>query len=191
MQLRRHIETKIAEDPDCEQIEVSAVDVFKHMVDCAKDNPLDCRVLGSLVLCGVIVLLHKSEINGDAEMFFAAARLLSAPFAAQHQTTYIFLVTEFFVNWHCKSDAGKKMFEEAFLFRKTRNGSNIFSDRFVEHNVFYVRMFTGKKALGPCHAEHVQQSAMLLPERLADKSGVKLEMESPGADTEDTERGRQ
>ena len=107
--------------------------------------------------------------------YLSAMRLLAAPSASQHHTTYVFLLTEFFVEWYCKSDAGKVMFKKAFLFRQTRNGTNIASDGFVEHNVFYVRVYCGKKAKGMYHAQLVETVSLLMDEKLRAKTVAKDE----------------
>ena len=176
-----YIETKLAELVDAmdgpqDYLEVSAMDVFEHMVKRGKENLLVFRINTSLILASIIHMLHKSENNADAQLYLSAARLLAAPFCMQHQTSYIFLLSEFWGEWFCKSDAGKAMFTECFLFRTSRNGYPMASDRFVENGVRYVRMFTGKKSMGPGHAQTVQTATLLLDDRLRLKTRVKNEV---------------
>jgi hypothetical protein len=99
-------------------------------------------------------------------------------------------MTEFFIEWYEKSEAGKTMLKEAFLFRRTRNGSIIASDRFVEHNVFYVRVYTGKKARGAHHAQTVQVAGLLMNERLTAKSTAEGETKKLPPKYPDAEKGR-
>jgi bacteriorhodopsin len=53
-------------------------------------------------------------------------------FSVSHQTHYVDLNTHFAKTWFSASDAERKMYEKLFLFRKTKNVSSIFGDRFVE-----------------------------------------------------------
>jgi hypothetical protein len=167
-------------------LELSAADVYEHMLERAQQYDFVALILASMPLAGMAFLLHKAEANADTEAYSSAKCLLQPIFCVSHKTDYVFLGSEFFTEWFCKSEAERKLYSEHLLFRKTRNGSNIFPDRFVEHNVFYVRHYTGKKAMGQHHATTVKESTLLVNKRLAAKSRVRKEKS-----IEDTERGRQ
>jgi hypothetical protein len=112
--------------------EISAVDVLDHMLSRAKRYTSVNLVLQTLPLAGMIFMMQRAEANADADCYMSAMSLLVNVFTASHQTGYVFLINEFFKNWHCMSDAEQVLFKKSFLFRKTKNGSNIFPDRFVE-----------------------------------------------------------
>jgi len=179
---------KAATEGPTETVDINATEVFAHMAARGANHPLVFRINLSAILASILILLHKSEFTADGELYFKAMRLLFAPLCCDNQKTYAFLITEFFVEWYEKSDAAKTLFKEAFLFRKTRNGANIASDRFVEHNVFYVRSYTGKKVHGAHHANKATTTMFLLNNRMKAKSLAKEETSNP---YNDTEGGRQ
>jgi hypothetical protein len=178
------IATKRKDDPGA-SFDISAVDVLDHMRSRAKRYPMVNLVLQTLPLAGMIFMMHQAEANADADCYMSAMRLLVNVFAASHQTGYVYLVNEFFKDWHCMSDAERVLFKKAFLFRKTKNGSNIFPDRFVEWCVRYIRQGTGKKATSANYINVVTQHALLLNERSKAKQSVKKQTKPP-----DTEQGR-
>jgi len=174
---------KVATNGPAETVEINAAEVFEHMASRGARYPLVFRINLSVILASTLILLHKSEFTASGDLYFKAMRLLFAPLCCDNQKTYAFLITEFFVEWYEKSDAAKTLFKEAFLFRKTRNGANIASDRFVEHNVFYVRSYTGKKVHGAHHANKATTTMFLLNNRMKAKSMAKDETANPYTDT--------
>jgi hypothetical protein len=177
------VATKRQNNPDV-PFDISAVDVLDHMRSRAKMYPMVNLVLQTLPLAGMIFMMQQAEANADADCYMSAMRLLVNVFAASHQTGYVFLVNEFFRDWHCMSDAERVLFKKSFLFRKTKNGSNIFPDRFVEWCVRYIRQGTGKKAISADYINVVTQHALLLNERSKTKQSVKNQKPP------DTEKGR-
>jgi hypothetical protein len=71
--------------------EISTVDVLDHMLCRAKRYPAVNLVLQALPLAGMIFMMQRAEAN---------VRLLVNVFTASQQTGYVFLVNEFFKNWH-------------------------------------------------------------------------------------------
>jgi hypothetical protein len=177
------IETKREADPNAE-FELSAVDVLEHMLARAKKYPMVFLILNSVPLAGMIFILQDAEANADAEAYLSAMRLLLSVFCSSHQTGYVFLICQFFQNWFCASEAERALYENVFLFRKTKNGRNIFPDRFVEWSVRYLRSFTGKKAVRKNYGNIVCQAALLMNERCSVKQSVKKE-NKPSPDTEE------
>ena len=109
-------------------------------------------------------------------------------FASSHQTDYVLLITEYFVRWFCASDAEKAIITKAFLFRKTKNGENIFSDRFVEWCVRYLRMPTGNKARTGDFANVVKCAGLHMNERSHLKQAAKQEGVPSALAPPDTEK---
>jgi hypothetical protein len=175
--------TKRKNDPDA-CFDISAVDVLDHMRSRAKRYPMVNLVLQTLPLAGMIFMMQQAEANADADCYMSAMRLLVNVFTASHQTGYVFLVNEFFKNWHCMSAAERVLFKKSFLFRKTKNGSNIFPDRFVKWCVRYIRQRHGKD-ISANYINVVTQHALLLNERSRTKQSIKKETKPP-----DTEKGR-
>ena len=107
-----------------DRLELSAADVFRHiMLERAQQYDSVALVLASLPLASMAVLLHKAESNADTVAYFSAKRHLQPIFCVSHKTDYVFLVSEFFNEWFCKSEAELRVYNDIFLFRKTRNGS--------------------------------------------------------------------
>jgi hypothetical protein len=125
----------------------------------------------------LIFMLHEAEANHDVEAYMTAMKFLVNVFCASHQTHYVDLNTDFAKTWFCASEAERKMYEELFLFRKTKNGSSIFGDRYVEWCVRMVRDLTGKKSTGDNHKVAVSQAVLLLNDFTKIKSEAKNEKE--------------
>jgi hypothetical protein len=151
----------------------------------AKKYPMVFLILNSVPLAGMIFILQDAEANADAEAYLSAMKLLLSVFCSSHQTGYVFLICQFFQNWFCASEAEQALYKNVFLFRKTKNGRNIFPDRFVEWSVRYLRAFTGKKAIRKDYGNIVCQSALLLNERCSVKQSIKKECKPAPPDTEE------
>ena len=151
------LETKRQEDPNA-TVELSAVDVMDHMLARARKYPMVALLLLSQRLADLIFILHEAEANQDVKAYMTAMKFLVYVFCSSHQAHYVDLNTDFAKTWFCASEAERKMYEELFLFRKTKNGSSIFGDRFVEWCVRMVRDLTGKKSTGDKHKVAVSQA---------------------------------
>ena len=73
-------------------------------------------------------------------------KFLAPMFAASHATKYVNMVSDFLVEWYCKSHAEKVIFAEFIFTHKTKHGSNIFTDRFVEWMMKDLRTWCGNVA---------------------------------------------
>jgi hypothetical protein len=138
------LETKRQEDPNA-TVELSAADVVDHMLARARKYPMVALLLLSQRLADLIFMLHEAEANQDVKAYMSAMKFLVNVFCASYQTHYVDLNTDFAKTWFCASEAERKMYEELFLFRKTKNGSSIFGECFVEWCVRMGRDLTGKK----------------------------------------------
>ena len=164
-------------------MELTAVDIFDHMVSRAKKYPTVFEAIVDIPLAGKLYLLHKAEADADSDACLAAMRMLMSDFCSSNATSYAMLDSEFFVFWFCASHAERMLFMRELFFRQTRGGSNIFPDRWVEHNVRYTRQYTGKKAVGAYHAMKVKEVVTLPNQRVAAKAEYRQKVP-------DTEKGR-
>jgi len=168
--------------------ELSAVDVWDHILSRAKEYPEVFMHANMLPLMGMILMLQDAEAKADSDLYLSAMRLLWPVFCASHRTGYVFIIARFYVWWWCASTKAKKICTH-LMFRVTKNGSNIFPGRWVEHGVRFMRMMTGgKKVQGAVKTfvSTVRQMSLLLVHRLR----IKSEIQGDTHDFADTEHGR-
>lgn len=125
---------------------LSPGNIIDSMVKRAMDEPLMLVMLTQLRLAELTFMLHEGEKKGSASIYITAKKYLAVLFATTHATKYVSMTMDFFVDYFCSSDAEKKIFEEAFLTRETKNGKKIFTDRFVEWMMKDLRSWLGKMA---------------------------------------------
>ena len=142
--------------------EVSAADIVEHIMKRSEEWPMVNTVTLTYPIAGLILMLQSAEINADAEAYHSVMRLLVTVCASSHQTGYVKLITRYFVNFFCASDAERVITERGYLFKKTKNGSNIFIDHWVEWTVQYLLQSTGKKATLRGYSSVVQKACLFL-----------------------------
>jgi len=119
-----------AEDPKCD-ISVSVADVVDHIIERAMPYPSAFAILIEVRYAEVIFILQQSEKTSDVDLYITAMKYLAPMFTCAHATKYDPMVTDFLVQWFCKSTFEKKVYAEFIFTCKTKNGSTIFPDRFV------------------------------------------------------------
>ena len=162
------IKTKLNLDPSASVLDFKPTDLIDFMVARAKEEPLAFCVLIELRFAEVIFLLHQAESQSRNELYLASIKLLLPLFASSHAIKYVSMVCDFLIDWHCMSDAERIIFARAVITRKTKNGRNIFTDRFVEWMMKDMRMWLGKHATVH-HHKLVEQVAVSLNERKKQK----------------------
>lgn len=125
-------------------VKINPCEVVDYMVQRAREVPIAMCILIELRFAEVIFMLHECEKKSKVELFITATRLLLPLFATNHATKYVSLVADFLVDWYCASPAEKIIFAKGIFTRKTKNGMNIFADRYFEWTVKDLRMFLGK-----------------------------------------------
>ena len=108
-----------------------------------------------------IFLFQQAEEEGSAEKFVTGMKFASILFAASHTTKHCFISAEFLIWWHCASEAGKVVFEKFVLFRNTKDGKTIYTDRFVERMFRDMRAGVGKFCRRGSDSK-IERQAMLL-----------------------------
>jgi len=134
-----------AEGPECD-ILVSAADVVDHIIERAMSYPIVFAILIEVRYAEVIFMLQQSEKTSDVDLYITAMKYLAPMFTCAHTTKYVPMVTDFLVQWFCKSTFEKKVYAEFVFTRKTKNGSTIFPDRFVEWMMCDLIMWCGNSA---------------------------------------------
>jgi hypothetical protein len=109
--------------------------------------------------------LLDAESRADSDDYRDALKFLGILFCSSHKTGYVSLISDFFVSDWCASDGMRTIFNKACLFRKTVNGDNIFSDRFVEWIVQDLRIYLDKFSAGKNQTSLFQQVAANLNNR--------------------------
>jgi hypothetical protein len=145
-------------------VDSSVCDIVDHMISRAKEHKIAMVALIQLRLAECLFLLLDSESNRDGAMYRTALKFLAIFFCSAHSPKYVSLGSDFFVDWHCSSEADKALFE-SILFRKTVNGRSIFGDRFVEWTIRDLRMFLGDHAIGDHHNSLVYRISLLLNDK--------------------------
>ena len=110
---------------------VEVVDYILKLIEDLKD-PLVLIMLSYLRLVHVSQLLHKSEGQAKIDLFNTGMKYCAIIACVAHHTSYVDMITNWFKNWHVGSDAFRVFLDKVCIFRKTQNGRNIFSDRFME-----------------------------------------------------------
>ena len=123
---------------------ISPVDLVEYMIGHAKQEHIALCVLIEIRFAEVIFMLHVCEKRSKCEMFIAALKMLLPLFAATHVTKYVSMTADFLVDWICSSEAEKIIFAKTIFTKKTKNGSNIFSDRYFEWIFKDLRQWLGK-----------------------------------------------
>jgi hypothetical protein len=162
--------------------QVKPMDLVEYMLARAKKEPLAFCILIELRFAEVIFLLYQSEKKSRHDLFIASMKFLLPFYTSSHAVKYVSMISDFLIDWFCSSDAEKIIFSKAILTRKTKNGSSIFSDRFVEWMMRDMRMWLGKHA-STHHHNLVEQVAVSLDEmKKAKKVAAK---QVPGANEKD------
>ena len=113
---------------ESENVNISAKDVIDHMIERAKEWPIIMVMLIELRFAELTFMLHESEKNGgDVDLYLTVKKFLIRLYAGTHCTKYISLLTDFFVEWFCCSDAERIFFTKAVFTRKTKNSESIFT----------------------------------------------------------------
>ena len=118
-------------------------------------------------------MLHESEKEGKSDLFIAAMRFLLPLFASNHATKYVSLVADLLVDWFCSSDAEKIIYANAIFTRKTKNGANIFTDRYFEWMVRDLRIWLGKFTTLHHHTLVREVAATLIERKKQKAEGTK------------------
>ena len=149
-------------------LEVKPSDLIDFMIWRAKAEPLAFCVLIELRFAEIIFLLHQAEKQSRNDLFLAGIKFLLPLYASSHAIKYVSMLSDFLVDWHCMSEAEKIIFAKGVITRKTKNGKNIFTDRFVEWMMKDMRMWLGKHS-SLHHHKLVEQVAITLNERKKQK----------------------
>ena len=139
-------------------------DLIDFMVRRAKVEPLAFCFLIEIRFAECIFLLHQAEKQSRNDLFLASIKFLLPLYASSHAIKYVSMLSDFLIDWFCMSDAEKIIFARGVITRKTKNGRNIFTDRFVEWMMKDMRMWLGKHA-SMHHHKLVEQVAVTLNER--------------------------
>ena len=155
-----------AESPSTKFIPTDLVD---FMVARAKIEPLAFCVLIELRFAEIIFLFHQAEKQSRNDLFLASIKFLLPLYASTHAIKYVSMLSDFLIDWYCMSETEKIIFAKAVITRKTKNGRNICTDRFVEWMMRDMRMWLGKHA-STHHHKLVKQVAVTLNDRKKKKS---------------------
>ena len=169
-----------------EEIKICAIDIVDFMLARARKYPIVMVILLEMRFAEVIFMLHNAEQDADETLYLTALKYLAPLFAATHATKYVELLAKFLVEWHCMSDAEKAIFAKGIFTRKTKNGRNVWSDRFVEWMMRDLRMWCSNVAT-PHTSSILERNALGLNRKKKAKTFGMRELDKNGNDEEDEE----
>jgi hypothetical protein len=85
--------------------EVLARDVLNFVLTKAKDYPLLMGVLTNIRFCEIIYMLQQAEEGKDLGSFLLAVKLCGPLLTVTHAIKYVSMLSDFVVDWHCRSEA--------------------------------------------------------------------------------------
>ena len=147
---------------DSNEVAVTAEEVIDHMKERALKYPVLMCVLLQICLSEIMLVFQKSEADANAFWYKAMLQFLCLFCCIAHSTKYVSLLTDFFVEQLCMSDAQRALLDNCILFCKTVNGRNIFGDHFVEWMVRDLQAYLGHYLVGMNQPSLVQCVSLLL-----------------------------
>ena len=156
-------------------VKICAQDVIDFMLERARHYPIVMVILLEIRFAEVVFMLHQAEQDSNESLYVTALKYLAPLFAATHATKYVELLAKFLVDWHCMSSAERVIFSNGIFTRKTKNGRNIFSDRFVEWMMRDLRMWCSNVAT-PHTASILERTALGLNRKKKSKAFARKEM---------------
>ena len=162
-------------------LNVQPSDLIDFMVNRSKVEPLAFCILIELCFAEIIFLLHQSEKQSRNDLFLAGIKFLLLLYASSHAIKYVSMISDFLIEWYCMSEAEKIIFARGIITRKTKNGCNIFTDRFVEWMMKDMRMWLGKHS-SIHHHKLLEQVAITLNERKKKREGAQNRKPSNSCD---------
>jgi hypothetical protein len=169
-----------------EKIKICATDIIDFMLKRARKYPIVMVILLEMRFAEVIFMLHNAEQDANEQLYMTALKYLAPLFAATHATKYVELLAKFLVEWHCMSDAEKTIFAKCIFTRKTKNGRNVWSDRFVEWMMRDLRMWCSNVAT-PHTASILERNALSLNRKKKAKTFGRREIDKKEDHTNDEE----
>ena len=166
------------------EIKICAADVVDFIVKRAKEYPIVMVILLEVRYAEVIFMLHKAEQDANADLYVTALKFLIPLFASTHATKYTNMVARFLVDWYCMPDAEKTIFTKGVFTRKTKNGRNIWSDKFVEWMMRDLRMWCSHVAT-PHTASILERTALNLNRKKKAKEFGRKERKATGEQEEE------
>lgn len=124
--------------------EVTVEELVKFIIYRASRNPQTFVLLLEMRFDEVIFLLQRAEYIACAKLYCTAMKFALLLAVNANASNYVEMICNFFIERYCMSESMKKILDKFILFRKTKNGKNIFSDRFVEWTMRDVRQYLGK-----------------------------------------------
>jgi hypothetical protein len=150
---------------------MSAVDVHDFMLERALEFDHCMVVLMWLHFVEVSNVIRDSEKENDPDLYRAGARLALLLYVKTHAIKYVRMGVQYWVWWHCSSEADKILHDKFYWTKKTTNGRTIWFDRFVEWFNKDVREYLGKYAK-PNQELLLQRTALLTRERKRARVGA-------------------
>ena len=127
-----------------DDVSISVADVINFMVARAECNPQAFIILLDMRFAELIFLLHRAESQARTSLFCAAMRYAVLLYVNTNAMYYVEMICNFNVERACMSDAERAIHDNFILFRRTKNGKTIFTDRSVEWVMKDIRESLGK-----------------------------------------------
>lgn len=92
----------------------------------------------------MIISLQQAESKKDAKTYVAALKYAMLLCVNTNASKYVEMMCNFCIDMHCMSEQEREVYENFVLFRSTKNGKYIFSDRYIEWTMRDIRSYLGK-----------------------------------------------
>lgn len=130
--------------PNTRDIWISPAQLIDFIIARAECNPQAFIVLLDMRFAEIIFMLHRAESRAETALFCAACRYSVLLCVNTNATHYVEMMCNFNIDRACMSPAERAIHDNFILFRKTKNGKTIFTDRSVEWVMKDIRETLGK-----------------------------------------------
>ena len=125
-------------------VEITVEEFVKFIIARCKHFPTTFIQLLDMRFFELICMLHRSESNADSALYVAALKYTMVICSCTNATGYVEMICNIAIDLQTMSPAERAIYENFILFQKTKNGKNIFADRYVEWVMKDIREVCGK-----------------------------------------------
>ena len=123
--------------------------IWDYMIERAKKYPAVMVFMNHLLMNEILLMVLDSERRGqsdggDFDQYEAAQHLSALVFATTNSFKYVQMCMAERVRWGNASEAQRKFHAAYAWLGRTKHGTNMHRDRWMETNVMYVRSVLGK-----------------------------------------------
>ena len=161
-----------------DNISVKPSELINFMVERAKVNPQAFIILMYLRFVDLVFMLQHAESKARSDLYLSAVRYAMILFINANATDYIEMTCNMSTQRACMSEAERRIFDTFVLFRKTRNGKSIFTDRCMEWTMRDIRRYLGN-FFNSSTPHHLERIVLQMNEHLEVNGRAKKDLKQP------------